>query len=378
MPLRILHLIDSNGLYGAERMLLDLMQRQQSSGLSPILGSIGKKDGSVKELEAIALERGLTVQPIRMRSGLNLAGAINILEIAQKQNIDILHSHGYKTNILLGMLPACFRRIPLVCTLHGWTGTTPISKISLYNWAERQLLKYHDAVIAVSDQQLHDKRLRAAGIDNNKLFKISNGIDLDDEENAQAGKDEVIQSFVKSGKAIVSIGRLSREKSFETLIEAMSVLRNGDADIKLIIIGEGYLRDKLQKQIDTLHLNENIQLVGYRIAAKRYLHLFDALIISSVTEGLPITMLEAMAAGVPVVATAVGGIPEAIKDGITGLLAPPRNPVKLAEAISRVINDMQLAGTIRSQARLMIRKEYDSRVMADKYAELYARIAGRI
>jgi glycosyltransferase involved in cell wall biosynthesis len=89
-------------------------------------------------------------------------------------------------------------------------------------------------------------------------------------------------------------------------------------------------------------------------------------------------MLEAMAAGVPVVATAVGGIPEAIKDGITGLLAPPRNPVKLAEAISRVINDMQLAGTIRSQARLMIRKEYDSRVMADKYAELYARIAGRI
>lgn len=374
MTMKILHLIDSSGIYGAEKVLLDLMQRQQAVGIHPILGSIGGKDEGEKKLETAALRSGLTVHCYRMRSGMNLVGAVRILRSAQSLGVNILHSHGYKPNILMGMIPSSLRRIPLLCTLHGWTGTTRFSKISCYTWLECRLLKYLDAVVAVSEAQLQDKRLLRAGIDQSKLYRIYNGIDQDNTATVPKILDEEIQGFIKKGKTIVSIGRLSAEKNFETLVDAISILKKSEGDIKLVIIGDGSLRNSLFQKITENGLEANILLAGYKVDARRFLPLFDILVISSVTEGLPITMLEAMSAGVPVIATAVGGIPEVIRDGVTGLLVPARDPVKLSSAIRKMINDKAMVGRVRSEAQTLMQKEFDSKIMANKYIILYEKL----
>lgn len=376
MTMKILHLIDSSGIYGAEKVLLDLMQRQQAAGIHPILGSIGRKDEGEKKLETVASRSGLTVHCYRMRSGMNLVGAVRILRSAQSQGVNILHSHGYKSNILMGMIPSSLRRIPLLCTLHGWTGTTHFSKISCYTWLECRLLRYLDAVVAVSEAQLQDKRLLRAGIDQSKLYRIYNGIDQGNTITDPMILDDEIIGFVKKGRTVVSVGRLSAEKNFETLVDAIAILKKSEGDIKLVIIGDGSLRKSLFQKITENNLESNILLAGYKADARRFLPLFDILVISSVTEGLPITMLEAMSAGVPVIATAVGGIPEVIRDGVTGLLVPPRDPVKLSSAISNLINDKTLMGMVRIEARTLIQKEYDSHIMVDKYIALYEKLIG--
>lgn len=375
--MKILHLIDSNGIYGAEQILLLLMQRQREAGLNPILGSIGRRGEQEKELEAAARNSGFTVYTLRMRSGINLAGTFRILCLSQKLNIDILHSHGYKSNILLGLIPKYIRKIPLLCTLHGWTGTNNHSKIALYTWIECRLIKNHDAVVTVSSAQLEDRRLLSAEIEKLKLHQIHNGIDVNNSNNALGFNGEVIKKFIFGKKGIVAIGRLSTEKNFSMLIDAMSILSNVEKDTRLVIIGEGQLRNSIQRKISDRNLESRIFLAGYRNDTRALMPLFKALVISSLTEGLPLTMLEAMASGLPVISTKVGGIPEVIRDGVTGILVPSGDPISLSSAIRRLTSDDVLSDNIRKEARTFVMNNFTSRIMADKYFKLYKNLTGK-
>ena len=119
--MHILHIIDSGGMYGAEVMLLNLVEEQIRQGLSPVIASIGGVQSGEKPLELEAHKRGFPLKIFRMRPGPNLIGAMEILKYAKSTRCDLLHSHGYKGNILFGFLPKKIRRLPLVATLHGWT-----------------------------------------------------------------------------------------------------------------------------------------------------------------------------------------------------------------------------------------------------------------
>ena len=129
--MKVLHVIDSGGLYGAEVMLLNLMSEQVAMGLEPILASIGDPGITEKPLETEAIRRGLPVKVFRMRPGPNVWGALKILRFARSELVGLLHSHGYKGNILFGLMPRMLRRIPMVATVHGWTWTGGISRMGL-------------------------------------------------------------------------------------------------------------------------------------------------------------------------------------------------------------------------------------------------------
>lgn len=136
--MKILHVIDSGGLYGAEIMLLSLMDEQKKHGHHPVLCSIGTDINVEKPIEKQAKEMDLNLMRFTMRPGLNLLGAHKIVRYGILSNADIFHSHGYKPNILLSFYPRAFFKIPVVTTTHGWTNAGKISRLAAYEWFDVQ------------------------------------------------------------------------------------------------------------------------------------------------------------------------------------------------------------------------------------------------
>ena len=364
---KVLHIIDSGGLYGAEIVLLNLSGEQKTMGYHPIIASIGKKGSYTKPLEVEAIRRGLEFVPFRMHNGPNFLGAWNILNYARSSNINILHTHGYKGNILLGFIPKRFRKLPLVSTVHGWTNVSKFSRLRLYEWADGLSLKNADAVCLVNETMLAHPRI--AGMRRDKLHVIPNGIPEFDETKPLQG-DEIVE-FCRNGFTIVSIGRLSKEKGYEYLIQAFAQVINNIPDARLLIIGEGVQRTELENSILSLGLTGKVMLPGYRENAWKYLMYCKIFALSSLTEGLPITLLEAMQTGIPIVATDVGGISTVVKSSITGTLVPPCDTMKLSESILEKYKCYQKASHEAESAKDHIRLEYSSVKMAHSYCELY-------
>jgi glycosyltransferase involved in cell wall biosynthesis len=371
--MKIMHLIDSGGFYGAEVMLLNLMVAQKKLGLEPVLYSMGKPGNGEKEIERRARQQGIEVIVVRMGAGLNPYGTYQILLTAKAKSIDILHSHGYKGNILAGLIPKFVRKLPLICTVHGWTNTSPMSKLALYEWLDRRLQCYKDAVVAVNKLLLEDTRLTTAKISADRLFVVNNGIDPDPEVGNAADTEEHlrIRDFTREGFIIGAIGRLSREKAYAHLLEATALLHNDGHNVRLVLVGDGPLYDELNQKAAALGIADIVLFAGYLANASQFLRYFNVLAISSLSEGLPITLLEAMRARIPVVSTRVGGIADVISDGKSGLLVPPANVQALSSALSRMICEPAIRDTFSRQAGLDLKQHYSSDKMAGNYLDIY-------
>jgi glycosyltransferase involved in cell wall biosynthesis len=426
--MRILHIIDSGGLYGAEMVLLNLVDEQRKMGLDPAIASIGVTWISEKPLETEARKRGLPLVKFRMFPGPNLPGMLKVLRYAQKRGFDILHSHGYKGDVAFGLMPKKLRKLPLVSTLHGWTSVNGFSKNAIYEWLQKKSLRHMDAVVLVHKGMLsHPKLKKLKGIN---FHIVHNGIPVDSHSapsqslNVPTSSsqtfsrsvsspshpptfapseplDTKILDFCSKGFTIGSIGRLSTEKGYKYLIEAFSLLIKKDktnqpvnhltnprvdhstnkpfdhlTNAKLVIIGEGYERKLLEELVVKYKLKYKVLLPGYRDNAKHYLPYFNAFVISSLTEGLPITLLEAMQAKVPIVATSVGGIPDALSNGEAGILVDPKNPESLAEAIDQLYHNESFCFRLTSAAYQRALECYTRTKMASDYLKVYRRVFG--
>ena len=177
--LKVLHIIDSGGLYGAEMVLLNLVAEQIKLGLDPTIASIGEKNIKEKSLETEALKRGFNVKKFRMFPGPNIAGALEVLRFAHQEGFDLMHSHGYKGNVAFGFMSRKFRKIPLIATAHGWTSTKGLTKNRIYEWLDTLSFKFIDAVVLVSNAMKSHPRLKS--LNGNNIHVIPNGIPIPDE-----------------------------------------------------------------------------------------------------------------------------------------------------------------------------------------------------
>ena len=369
--MRILHVIDSGGLYGAEVMLLHLMTAQRALGLVPILASIGEIGIADKMVEVEARKRGLTVEPFRMRAGFNLAGAIRVLAWAREQGVQVIHSHGYKGNILLGILPRRLRRLPQVATVHGWTWTNGMSRMMVYEWLDALCLRRVDAVVVVNRAMLTHPRLQI--IARHRLHVINNGIPLSGETSQSSGPllQQDILDFAGKGTCIVTLGRLSEEKGFAFLIRAAGELVTAGRDVRLVIFGEGPLRYELEQLVARLGLSARVMLPGFVADGAQFLSHCTIFALPSLTEGLPMVLLEAMEAGLPIVAANVGGIPEVLDHGQCGLLVPAGEVAALRDGLLAIVENREQARVRVQRARERVRTQYSSRVMAQHYLTVY-------
>jgi glycosyltransferase involved in cell wall biosynthesis len=366
--MKILHIIDSGGMYGAEVMLLNLVEEQITLGLKPVIASIGEKNIPEKPFETEAIQKGFQVKKFRIMPGPNIPGALDILNYARKQGFDLLHSHGYKGNILLGFIPKRFRKIPVISTLHGYTSTSGLTRMRVYEWLDLFSHRFIDQVVLVNKGMLSNPSLK-----NQKKIKyqtINNGIPIYPDNSKSLSRHD-LEDFCRRGFTIGSIGRFSTEKGYRYLIEAFSILIKKGLNAYLVIIGEGYESGLLKEMVKTLKLSDRVLFPGYLINAGDYIHLFDVYAIPSLTEGLPITLLEAMRAKIPVIASSVGGIPDVLQNGSIGYLAPSRDPHALADRVSRVHDNYNDALVRANRAYSNLVDHYSSEAMAKKYLRLY-------
>lgn len=370
--MKVLHVIDSAGLYGAETVLLNLAGEQQQMGLEPVILSVGNKRAREKDIEIQANRRGIPCFALRMYDGPNFAGARRIVRLATQERADVVHSHGYKSNILLGLLPGFMRSMPLVATLHGWTavnGTAGFSRMGLYRYIDQKVLSRLDAVVPVSQELQRSPavmRLPSA-----KVHHIPNGIQM--ERPAMSADDPLGRTLLAErsrGLLVLGvIGRLSHEKNVTTLLAAIAQLANRLPQIRLFVLGNGPERGRLEEQVRAAGIDRQVVLQGYVENASQYLPLLDALVLPSLTEGLPMVLLEAMAAQTPVIASAVGGIPSTL-NGL-GLLVEPGNTDALAAAIENFAADAARYKEQAAIARSRVEAEYSARAMATRYNAVY-------
>ena len=373
MTIRVLHLIDSGGMYGAEVMLLNLVEEQTRMGLKPVILSAGTPGIEEKQLEAEARKRGLPVVAFRMKAGLNLIKGLDILRYSIREGFHILHSHGYKFDILLGCLPRKIRKIPLVMTVHGYVHAPLFSKMRLYQKLDRLCLKRADYIVFVSDETG-----KKTGIKSSRATVINNGIDISSEadlpdENEAIGLEAI---FSRSGFIVGAFGRLSSEKGFEYLIAAFKKVQEVVPESSLVIWGEGYLKDELEKIVRDNDLEERVIFPGYTSHVMHYLRKINVLVISSLTEGLPIILLEAMKNKVPTIATDVGAIPEVLDYGRCGVLVPACDVNALAREIVSLSKSTSEAHSMATCAYERVSVHYSRGMMTKRYVDLYNSMLG--
>ncbi len=380
--MKVGHIIDSGGLYGAEVMLITLAEEQVRLGLEPVIMSIGEKHIGEKDLEREAENKGLRVEKFRMRAGLSISGIRQILKHIKKNKYSIIHSHGYKPNIMLGFLPKFIRKVPMVSTLHGYTSRSTYSWLSLYESLDKMSLRRLDGVIAVSYKLM--EQLKPQLPDKQKTWVVENGVKplvefsnkegSPQEDGADVSQKNRIEKFCETGFIVGAIGRLSKEKNFGMLIDAVGMAQKRNADIKLVILGEGNERAKLEAKVKSREMESCVLMPGYTSNAARYFRLFDLFVISSFTEGLPMTLLEAMSCSVPVLSTSIGGVPVALEYGKAGELIESGDVEAMADRIANISMKYDEASAKAKIAKNIFLKKYSSEKMAGEYLEIYREV----
>jgi len=373
--MRILHLIHSEGIYGAELILLYLAHEQQQQGHQPIIGSMRDPGTPATPFEALAASWGVTVVPIRIVPRPTPAVIRRLLEISRGLQTGIVHSHGYKANILLGPQRRGTRP-PMVSTVHGWTASRTFSFLWLYERLDRWALGHVDAVVVVTRAMLKLPAVRAVAAD--RVHLIENGIPALATRMAAlalrgaAAVPRSLIEFTRRRPTLVGIGRLSAEKGFAGLIEAFGRANRAHGDThQLLLVGEGPERAALAERIAALGLQERVTLAGYVAGADRLLEASTGFVMSSLTEGMPVVLMEALQWGVPVVATAVGAIPELLQDGRAGELVAPGDVDALTRALSALMARTPAAA---AGPRAALPSHFSSARMARDYLRLYEAI----
>ncbi len=297
--------------------------------------------------------------------------AHEIARLVQKVEADLVCCSGYKPD-LLGWWAARRVGIPVVSISHGWTGAT--WKVRLNERCDRLVLRWMDAVVCVSEAQAG--KVRAAGVAEEKTVVIHNAVG----EEAFAAPEKRYGLLLRSmfpeapDRIVVAAGRLSPEKGFGDLVEAAATAIRREPRLGFVLFGDGPLRRDLSARIDQLGLTNRVVLAGFREDVTKYLPHADVVALPSLTEGLPVILLEALAAGVPVVATTVGGIPEVVEEGVSGMLVPAGEPERLAQRlVALCANDIDRRA-LGAAGRARVRAEFTFATQSRKYEDLFERL----
>jgi glycosyltransferase involved in cell wall biosynthesis len=297
----------------------------------------------------------------------------NLLRICRRERVRIWHGHDYKSNAL-GLLLKRFWPMRLVTTVHGWVKHT--RRTPLYYSIDRRCLPHFDAVLCVSED-LHERCL-AAGVPPGRCRLLENGIDTRQYSRTLDAREARRQLGLPPDRPLVgAVGRLSEEKGFDVLVRAADALWRDGRDFTLAIAGEGDAGAQLQSLVAELRREDRVRLLGYCPDPATFFQAMDVFAISSLREGLPNALLEAMALECPVVATRVGGIPRLVRNEENGLLVEARDADELAGAIGRLLGDAKLGARLARAGRRDVEREHSFDVRMKKLARVYDALVGR-
>lgn len=361
--MKILQLISSSGPYGAESMVVALTRELNARGCDCRLMLIENRHRRDPQVSALAARHGVMPEALPCRGRWDGQAIRRLRSYLREEGIEVLHAHGYKAR-LFAWRAARGLTVRLATTCHGFVHDTLALKI--YDRMDRWTLRRFPRVAAVSDDM--SRQLREYGISSAALSTIANGVDLDRFRDAQP---TLRAELNPPGPLLGAVGRLSPEKGLDGLLHAAAKLAARFPEVRWALVGDGPQRGALEQLASKLGIADRVTFTGRREDMPGIYASLDALLLPSLDEGLPMVVLEAMAAGRPVLASRVGAIGHVIRDGENGLLAPPGDVEALRGAIERLLAEPGLGTRLGAAARATIEDRFSAAQMAAAYLQLY-------
>jgi len=362
--IKILQAIRQGKVGGGETHVLDLVKELDQNRFESIILSF--TDGPmVEKLKA----DGFTTYVVHTEKPFNFNIWKDVKNIIIKENIDIIHAHGTRANSNT-FSSARSLKLPLIYTVHGWSfhpDQNPLVK-TVRTLSERFLVKVADKTICVSKSNLDEGKIRFPMTNSTVIVNGINQIKFNPD---QEYKNIRLEFGISDNVILVGyIARITAQKDPLNYLKALAMI-SPDANVKFLIVGDGDMKMKMLSLARDLNLESRIIFKDFRDDIPDILNAIDIFCLPSLWEGLPIALLEAMAMRKAIVATAIDGTKDLVKDRLNGLLIPTSNPEKLAEAIQLLIEDDQLRTNLGIQAGITIRENFDIETMTRKIEAIY-------
>jgi glycosyltransferase involved in cell wall biosynthesis len=380
-PIRVLHLITRMIVGGAqENTMLSCALIDRDRFPSEIV--CGPQTGSEGELHTETRNRGvrLRIEPSLVREIhplKDVLALVRLTRLLRRERYDVVHTHSSKAGIL-GRLAARLAGVPVVVhTVHGWAFTPgqswPVYR--LYVWLERLCARWTDRLVVVAEADRTEGL--SIGIGHRERYElIRSGIEVDRYRDEPADRASVRSALGIPADAFVvgSVGRLSPQKAPLDLVGAFEQVARARPDAHLVMVGDGPLRPRVEEARSRSRLEARIHVLGIRHDVPRLLRAFDALALTSRWEGLPRVFPQAMAAGLPIVATRVDGAPDAVRQGENGFLVDAGDTQGIASRLIALAQDPDLARRMGREGEKRA-EEFSARRMVDRLETLYESLA---
>ncbi len=354
--INIAHLIGSVGMGGAEQQVVQLSNYLDESLFNKHVIVLWDKVTGFKK----NLNKDVKYFSVQYRRRYMPLGIVRLFLYLKRQKIDVLHTHMYDPN-KIGTITGRLAGVPVIVTSEH--GKNPWKK-SRHRFVEKQIIdKIADKRVAVS-KDIRFLRITKDGVNPEKIITIPNGIPVSKYKAEINHKSKII---------IGCLGRLIEAKDYFSMFEVVKLLKKKSFNVELHVAGDGHLKRELIQFISDASLKESIKLLGFQ-QPQEFFKKIDIFAMSSIREGMPVALLEAMSCGLPVAATKVGGILEVIIDGWNGLLSDAGKPEELSKNIESLIKDPALCIKIGKNARIRVSEKYDIKKISEKFAGLYQKL----
>ncbi len=373
-PIRVLSLVEATFVTGPAKSLMEFAATSSVpvTELPCVENSVVtfQREGAGTEFVTRARDWGLDVSLVQERFAFDPRVMAQLRSVIAKKKPDIIQSMNFKSHFLVRLLGLGKGR-KWVAFHHGYTWTD--LKNSAYNQLDRWSLRKADAVVTVCIP--FARELENFGVKAERLTVQHNSI----RPFVARGEDRVRELRAKLGLksddfTLICVGRLSREKGHADLIEGMAEVRAAaKCPVRLVIVGDGPERAALQSRVAALKLEQSVTFAGFQSDVAPYYQIADLAVLPSHSEGSPYALLEAMAAGVPVLATSVGGVPEIVKDNETGFLVEPERPEGLGGRILELMADEAIRQKVSRAAKERV-KHYSPESYRRNVTQLYLRV----
>lgn len=383
--MRVLALVEAETVSGPAKNLLAFSRNcQELEGLQSVQMFLAPFDrrrrGSSapappNEFLETALASGIGVHRIPEHFRFDPRVIKRLRELVELINPDLIQTHFSKSHFLL-RISGLWKERPWIAFHHGHTRS--LFRLRIYQGLDRWSLRAATQVVAVS--RAFGQQLVSFGVKPEHIVVIHNAVEPmvgSDKPNANQLNDQKARlGLLPDDRVILAVGRLSKEKVFTDLVAAVAHVRqlHRQLPLKLIIVGEGSERQRIEDSIRSSAIQDITKLIGHVRNVNPYYEIADVVAISSSSEGSPNVLLEAMAAEVPIVATAVGGIPEIVTDREHALLVQPHDPLAMARAISLLLSDPITSQELARAARVLVVARYSLEQRAQALLQLYSNV----
>jgi glycosyltransferase involved in cell wall biosynthesis len=372
--IRVVTLIDLIGAIGGAERLAGLLAAGLDQDRFESIVVVSRYDAddpdhpamkvAADELEATGVE----VVGLARKSSVDLPPWRRLGALLRGREVDVLHAHKLGSNLWGSAIGTAARTPVIVSHEHSWSFEGQWAR----KQADRQIVgRLSDAIIAVSREDQR-RMVDVVGMDAGKVRFIPNG--APPRVHGGTGDVRVELGIAADAPVVATVGMLRAEKAFDVLLDAVDELRATVPGLQLLIVGYGDEEEALAARIVELGLGGNVRMLGHREDVPAVLAAADVAVLSSDREGMPISVIEYMEAGLPVVSTRVGGLPDMIDDGVHGLLVPPRDPHALAAALGALLGDPDRRDAMGKAAAARRFAEFGMETMTRRVEELYVEL----